>query len=155
MALVPSSVGDGPVFAEVDMGTDSSAPTVRATVVQASTIFYDTPATLGLFCFHFQHFINLFVFLSFTVLVPDSTCSAQTTLEVIYLYLSFARNIQIAVRGHCKRHCACVDRMALKVYGNSYSSAIAWFLYTSVDLEVSGRENENAIHFNTLGCKFC
>lgn len=28
------------------MGSDSSAPTVRATVVQASTIFYDTPATL-------------------------------------------------------------------------------------------------------------
>ncbi|XP_057455939.1 bifunctional nitrilase/nitrile hydratase NIT4A-like [Lotus japonicus] len=32
---------------EVDMGSDSNAPTtVRATVVQASTIFYDTPATL-------------------------------------------------------------------------------------------------------------
>lgn len=42
MALVPAS----PVFAEVDMGADSSAPTVRATVVQASTVFYDTPATL-------------------------------------------------------------------------------------------------------------
>ncbi|KAJ0083848.1 hypothetical protein Patl1_30351 [Pistacia atlantica] len=43
MALVPSQT---PLFAEVDMGADSSAPTVRATVVQASTIFYDTPATL-------------------------------------------------------------------------------------------------------------
>jgi beta-cyano-L-alanine hydratase/nitrilase len=41
MALVPS-----PVIAEVDMGAESSAPTVRATVVQASTVFYDTPATL-------------------------------------------------------------------------------------------------------------
>ena len=38
----------GPVIAEVDMGADSFAPTVvRATVVQASTVFYDTPATLG------------------------------------------------------------------------------------------------------------
>ncbi|GMN61136.1 hypothetical protein TIFTF001_030225 [Ficus carica] len=47
MALVPSAaVNDGPIFAEVDMGADSSAPTVRATVVQASTVFYDTPATL-------------------------------------------------------------------------------------------------------------
>ncbi|KAH9699551.1 Bifunctional nitrilase/nitrile hydratase NIT4 [Citrus sinensis] len=43
MAIVAS---DAPLFAEVDMGADSSAPTVRATVVQASTIFYDTPATL-------------------------------------------------------------------------------------------------------------
>ncbi|XP_057455942.1 bifunctional nitrilase/nitrile hydratase NIT4A-like [Lotus japonicus] len=32
---------------QMDMGSDSNAPTtVRATVVQASTIFYDTPATL-------------------------------------------------------------------------------------------------------------
>ncbi|KAK4255275.1 hypothetical protein QN277_008291 [Acacia crassicarpa] len=47
MALVaPQSVNDGPLFAEVDMGSDSNATTVRATVVQASTIFYDTPATL-------------------------------------------------------------------------------------------------------------
>ena len=48
MALVvPATVNDGPLFAEVDMGADSSALTVRATVVQASTVFYDTPATLG------------------------------------------------------------------------------------------------------------
>ena len=47
MALIPATVNDGPLFAEVDMGADSSAPTVRATVVQASTVFYDTPATLG------------------------------------------------------------------------------------------------------------
>ncbi|XP_057534269.1 bifunctional nitrilase/nitrile hydratase NIT4A isoform X1 [Amaranthus tricolor] len=52
MALVPTSVSgavldnNGPIFAEVEMGADSSASTVRATVVQASTIFYDTPATL-------------------------------------------------------------------------------------------------------------
>ncbi|XP_051134546.1 bifunctional nitrilase/nitrile hydratase NIT4B [Andrographis paniculata] len=51
MALVPtptSNVNDPPLFAEVDMGADASAPTptVRATVVQASTVFYDTPATL-------------------------------------------------------------------------------------------------------------
>lgn len=48
MALVPNPpVNEGPLFAEVDMGADASAPTVRATVVQASTVFYDTPATLG------------------------------------------------------------------------------------------------------------
>ncbi|OIT00873.1 PREDICTED: bifunctional nitrilase/nitrile hydratase NIT4A [Nicotiana attenuata] len=47
MALVPTpAVNEGPLFAEVDMGDNSSATTVRATVVQASTIFYDTPATL-------------------------------------------------------------------------------------------------------------
>lgn len=39
-------MAEGPVFTEVEMGADSSAPVVRATVVQASTIFYDTPATL-------------------------------------------------------------------------------------------------------------
>ncbi|CAM8971961.1 unnamed protein product [Rhodiola kirilowii] len=37
---------DAPVIAEVEMGAESSAPVIRATVVQASTIFYDTPATL-------------------------------------------------------------------------------------------------------------
>ncbi|KAF8768846.1 hypothetical protein HU200_007409 [Digitaria exilis] len=49
MALVTSGSGAaGPVIAEVEMngGSDPSATTVRATVVQASTIFYDTPATL-------------------------------------------------------------------------------------------------------------
>jgi hypothetical protein len=46
MALTPSG---GPVIAEVEMnaGADLGATTVRATVVQASTVFYDTPATLG------------------------------------------------------------------------------------------------------------
>ncbi|CAK9181431.1 unnamed protein product, partial [Ilex paraguariensis] len=49
MALVPTvtqPVNEGHLFAELDMGADSSAPTVRATLVQASTVFYDTPATL-------------------------------------------------------------------------------------------------------------
>ncbi|KAH1159179.1 hypothetical protein GLYMA_11G180900v4 [Glycine max] len=48
MALVTTNptINEGPLFAEVDMGSDFNAPTVRATVVQASTIFYDTPATL-------------------------------------------------------------------------------------------------------------
>ncbi|KAL8501107.1 hypothetical protein ACS0TY_020610 [Phlomoides rotata] len=47
MALVPSpTVNEGPLFAEVEMGADASAPTIRATVVQASTVFYDTPATI-------------------------------------------------------------------------------------------------------------
>ncbi|KAK8345148.1 hypothetical protein V6Z12_A07G128300 [Gossypium hirsutum] len=46
MSIVPAPQPDGPLFAEVDMGGDASVPTVRATVVQASTIFYDTPATL-------------------------------------------------------------------------------------------------------------
>jgi beta-cyano-L-alanine hydratase/nitrilase len=49
MALVPSGSGSAPVIAEVEMngGADQSSTTVRATVVQASTVFYDTPATLG------------------------------------------------------------------------------------------------------------
>ncbi|KAL9332957.1 hypothetical protein Peur_073096 [Populus x canadensis] len=47
MALVPTvPLSESPLFAEVDMDSDSSAPTVRATVVQATTVFYDTPATL-------------------------------------------------------------------------------------------------------------
>ncbi|KAK8544408.1 hypothetical protein V6N13_056190 [Hibiscus sabdariffa] len=47
MSLVTPPRPNGPLFAEVDMGGDaSSATTVRATVVQASTVFYDTPATL-------------------------------------------------------------------------------------------------------------
>uniref|UniRef100_A0A6N2LK44 3-cyanoalanine hydratase n=1 Tax=Salix viminalis TaxID=40686 RepID=A0A6N2LK44_SALVM len=46
MALVPAPPSETPLFAEVDMCSDSSATTVRATVVQASTVFYDTPATL-------------------------------------------------------------------------------------------------------------
>ncbi|GFZ13096.1 nitrilase 4 [Actinidia rufa] len=41
-----AAASDAPLIAEVDMGADSLAPTVRATVVQASTVFYDTPATL-------------------------------------------------------------------------------------------------------------
>jgi len=37
------------VIAELEMGVSSgSMRSVRATVVQASTIFYDTPATLGM-----------------------------------------------------------------------------------------------------------
>jgi hypothetical protein len=31
----------------MNAGADLGATTVRATVVQASTVFYDTPATLG------------------------------------------------------------------------------------------------------------
>lgn len=55
MALVSS---EGPVFAEVDMGADYNATTVRATVVQASTVFYDTPATLGLSSLLLSLFLN-------------------------------------------------------------------------------------------------
>ena len=41
--------GGGPVISEVEMnaGADQAATNVRETVVQASTVFYDTPATLG------------------------------------------------------------------------------------------------------------
>lgn len=47
MSLVTTpQVDEPPQFAEIEMGADSSPPTVRATVVQASTVFYDTPATL-------------------------------------------------------------------------------------------------------------
>lgn len=49
MALVASSSVDPPIIAEVEMnGSDLGSTTVRATVVQASTVFYDTPATLGI-----------------------------------------------------------------------------------------------------------
>jgi hypothetical protein len=56
MALVPSGSGAGQVIAEVAMngGADPNATTVRATVVQASTIFHDTPATLGEHALVFQ-----------------------------------------------------------------------------------------------------
>ncbi|KAG0477548.1 hypothetical protein HPP92_012267 [Vanilla planifolia] len=48
MALVPTSDSTGSaLISEVDMGaSDPSSVTVRATVVQASTVFYDTLATL-------------------------------------------------------------------------------------------------------------
>ncbi|XP_062219744.1 bifunctional nitrilase/nitrile hydratase NIT4-like [Phragmites australis] len=48
MALAPASSGSGSLIAEVEMnaGADLGAATVRATVVQASSVFYDTPATL-------------------------------------------------------------------------------------------------------------
>jgi beta-cyano-L-alanine hydratase/nitrilase len=49
MALVASSSVDPPIIAEVEMNSsDLGSTTVRATVVQASTVFYDTPATLGI-----------------------------------------------------------------------------------------------------------
>ena len=49
MALAPTTTAaaGGPIFAELEMAADSSTSVVRATVVQASTVFYDTPATLG------------------------------------------------------------------------------------------------------------
>lgn len=50
MALVPVASGSGPEVTadEVSMASDTDVrPTIRATVVQASTVFYDTPATLG------------------------------------------------------------------------------------------------------------
>lgn len=48
MAFVTATptINNGGVSNEVDMGSDYNAATVRATVVQASTVFYDTPATL-------------------------------------------------------------------------------------------------------------
>lgn len=72
MALVPSSslpLNESPVVAEVNMGDDSAAPTVRATVVQASTVFYDTPATLGpLTTSLHSHSISVSLFLIFLLL---------------------------------------------------------------------------------------
>ncbi|XP_042498889.1 bifunctional nitrilase/nitrile hydratase NIT4A-like isoform X1 [Macadamia integrifolia] len=46
LAPVPSPTIGAPFAGDVDMGIDSNPPMVRVTVVQASTIFYDTPATL-------------------------------------------------------------------------------------------------------------
>ncbi|CAN6252463.1 unnamed protein product [Urochloa humidicola] len=48
MALAPASSGGESVIPEVEMnaGADQAASTVRVTVVQAASVFYDTPATL-------------------------------------------------------------------------------------------------------------
>jgi nitrilase len=48
-AMAPASSGGESVIREVEMngGTDQAAGTVRVTVVQAASVFYDTPATLG------------------------------------------------------------------------------------------------------------
>ncbi|XP_071686047.1 bifunctional nitrilase/nitrile hydratase NIT4B-like [Rutidosis leptorrhynchoides] len=46
MAVEPTIGSDGAVITEVDMGSSDSSSTVRATVIQASTILYDTLATL-------------------------------------------------------------------------------------------------------------
>lgn len=50
--MTSSTTIEGPMIDEVDMGgvpsDSSSTNTVRVTVVQASTVFYDTPATLGI-----------------------------------------------------------------------------------------------------------
>lgn len=47
--MLPVASDDGPLVAEVYMGFEPSATTVRATVVQAATVFYDTSATIGEF----------------------------------------------------------------------------------------------------------
>ncbi|KAG2652556.1 hypothetical protein PVAP13_1NG031300 [Panicum virgatum] len=49
MALAPAGSGGESVIAEVEMnaGADQGGATVRVTVVQASSVFYDTPATLA------------------------------------------------------------------------------------------------------------
>ncbi|KAI5084026.1 hypothetical protein GOP47_0000195 [Adiantum capillus-veneris] len=44
--IVTAAMTDDPAMADTDMSGFSSARNIRATVVQASTIFYDTPATL-------------------------------------------------------------------------------------------------------------
>ncbi|KAK8552447.1 hypothetical protein V6N13_120847 [Hibiscus sabdariffa] len=46
VSLFPAPQLNRHLFAEVGMGSDASTPTVRVTVLQASTVFYDTPATL-------------------------------------------------------------------------------------------------------------
>ncbi|KAI4353117.1 hypothetical protein L6164_002089 [Bauhinia variegata] len=48
MAQVTASqtVTDGPPLAEVDMSSDHNGNTVRATIVQAASVFWDTPATI-------------------------------------------------------------------------------------------------------------
>mgnify|MGYP007105613306 CR=1 FL=1 len=41
-------MADVPVISDIDMMSFPPTRTIRATVVQASTVFYDTPATLGI-----------------------------------------------------------------------------------------------------------
>ncbi|GLT63906.1 hypothetical protein SLA2020_364340 [Shorea laevis] len=43
---ISSSQEPSSMVAEVNMGTDPCSPVIRATVVQASSVFYDTPATM-------------------------------------------------------------------------------------------------------------
>jgi len=50
MTAAPQTNGHQ-IFPEIDMSAGDSSSIVRATVVQASTVFYDTPATLGSFLF--------------------------------------------------------------------------------------------------------
>ena len=97
MALVPSAaVNEGPIFAEVDMGADSSAPTVRATVVQASTVFYDTPATLGTppSSFFYLFFFNAFFLFLYIYLSPAQFAISDTIddLEVVLIYYNDQEN---------------------------------------------------------------
>jgi beta-cyano-L-alanine hydratase/nitrilase len=47
VAMVEMAESEGAVVAEVEMGVGSGARSVRATVVQAATVFYDTAATLA------------------------------------------------------------------------------------------------------------
>lgn len=44
--IVTAAMTDAPLMADTDMSGFPSARSIRATVVQASTVFYDTPATL-------------------------------------------------------------------------------------------------------------
>ena len=63
------------------MGSDSSVMNVRATVVQASTIFYDTPATLGSFSLLLFSIYSLCTTLALAVALLTSSWIAMVSSE--------------------------------------------------------------------------
>ena len=89
MAQVTPTETDGVVIAEVDMG-DTSGLTVRAAVIQASTIFYDTPATLGLSHFLCYPSVLACVLWFLLVWVLDKRC-LDVFFESNYAILSGVR----------------------------------------------------------------
>lgn len=100
MALVPTTAAtDAQLIAEVDMGSDSSVLTVRATVVQASTIFYDTAATLG----------------SISSL-PLSICFLRSSLAAVSVNQLLARNGHFRVWNAFQIVFVCVLRSLLVVF---------------------------------------
>lgn len=75
-------------------------PVVRATVVQASTVFYDTPATLGTLQFHLCNGLAWFMGRSNLILWDLSWHRDQPRL--LYLYLIFIYVLRFQVWSHFK-----------------------------------------------------
>lgn len=85
------------------MGADSS--TVRATVVQASTIFYDTPATLGNIIYCLVYMFQC-VFMGSLLVIMHALWMSENRNRNIYdlptmaFYCFFAQKIGFYLKGH-------------------------------------------------------